>query len=575
MARKKSSTSSKVPPVASPVTTKKPVLVIQTAVSLATLSLAIFVAKDELTPLFGGLAATLCLKLTVIVLLASFTFLPVGEPLGDSRIPLLSGLVCIAPPAFHWLSSWTARLGNPVLGPLLAYTPVLAPVVYLTLDGVRVLTTGRSRTINALVIIAIATVSIRSQKAWSSVPFGRIFSPPILLIVFGWLITATGFLSETTLKQGIVAAKKARKNILSPIIFPVLATLFALSLPPTRLHSLPYVHPNGLLRILSSTPSVTGRIIVGEDYTHGFRFLRADHSLLGGVWIGDNHLAKMDKDAVYARDKNNVRLGDSIYSAFVLQEAARLQEKETPHKDALIIGLGAGIAAQAFMQHGISTSIVEIDPAVYHAARDYFGMPQPSSVNIEDARSWVSRRVASKNETYDIIVHDCFSGGGVPAHLFTSEFWKDLKQVLSSDGIVAVNFAGMIGSDSAKAVFLTLKKSFGQCRVFHDYNPGSPDEKLTSEFINMVFFCSSSSKPLTFRPASRPDYLSSYLREHVLRVFPDREVRADLILGDLENEDDWTLTDERNPLGEWQDKGALDHWRVMRTVLPDYVWATY
>ena len=94
------------------------------------------------------------------------------------------------------------------------------------------------------------------------------------------------------------------------------------------------MHPTGLLRILSSEPSVTGRIVVGEDYNHGFRFLRADHSLLGGVWIGDKAV-KMDEGALFVRDKQGTKLGDSIYSTFVLQEAVRLQERETPQKSAL------------------------------------------------------------------------------------------------------------------------------------------------------------------------------------------------------------------------------------------------
>lgn len=133
------------------------------------------------------------------------------------------------------------------------------------------------------------------------------------------------------------STQKARKFNYGAFILPLFVSLVTLSQPPTRILSLPYTHPNGLLRILSSEPSVTGRIVVGEDYTHGFRFLRADHSLLGGVWVGDRYLAKMDEGAEFVRDKNGTRLGESIYSAFVLQEAARLQEKDTPQQNALIM----------------------------------------------------------------------------------------------------------------------------------------------------------------------------------------------------------------------------------------------
>lgn len=110
-------------------------------------------------------------------------------------------------------------------------------------------------------------------------------------------------------------------------------------------------------------------------------------------------------------------------------------------------GLGAGISADAFVRHGISTTIVEIDPAVYDAARKYFGLECPGDdhVFLEDARGWVyKRRAAMQSDdtntlsTFDFVIHDCFSGGGVPQHLFSVEFWKDLKSIMKPHGVVAV-----------------------------------------------------------------------------------------------------------------------------------------
>lgn len=62
---------------------------------------------------------------------------------------------------------------------------------------------------------------------------------------------------------------------------------------------------------------------------------------------------------------------------------------------------------------------------------------------MEDARSWASSKRASieagnKEILYDIVVHDCFSGGGVPEHIYTLEFWKDLKTSIHPEGIVVV-----------------------------------------------------------------------------------------------------------------------------------------
>jgi hypothetical protein len=52
------------------------------------------------------------------------------------------------------------------------------------------------------------------------------------------------------------------------------------------------------------------------------RYLRASHSILGGVWIGDN--ASTRANSAPLLDAEGTPLGDSIYSAFVLQEAIRL-----------------------------------------------------------------------------------------------------------------------------------------------------------------------------------------------------------------------------------------------------------
>lgn len=90
------------------------------------------------------------------------------------------------------------------------------------------------------------------------------------------------------------------------------------------------------LRILSSKDSVTGVVVVGEllppraevvDPTtiHSIRYLRASHSLLGGIWIGP-HVASLD-GAPPRTDQAGTPLGDSIYSTFVLQDAARLVMK--------------------------------------------------------------------------------------------------------------------------------------------------------------------------------------------------------------------------------------------------------
>jgi hypothetical protein len=117
------------------------------------------------------------------------------------------------------------------------------------------------------------------------------------------------------------------------VLPPLLWLLHPPLLPQPMTRS--YTHPNAPLRILSSVPSVTGIIVVGESLpsdtwvpdTHerqptSLRYLRASHSILGGVWIGDKVSTRANSAPL--RDAEGTPLGDSIYSAFVLQEAVRL-----------------------------------------------------------------------------------------------------------------------------------------------------------------------------------------------------------------------------------------------------------
>ena len=104
-----------------------------------------------------------------------------------------------------------------------------------------------------------------------------------------------------------------------------------------------------------------------------------------------------------------------------------------------ISGLGVGIAADAFITHKINTTVVEIDPRVYDYARRYFSLPEPTHDYFQDARELVQEHaLPAAAEKYDYIVHDCFSCGGIPGHVYTVEFWEKLEGLVKSDGVVAV-----------------------------------------------------------------------------------------------------------------------------------------
>lgn len=106
----------------------------------------------------------------------------------------------------------------------------------------------------------------------------------------------------------------------------------------------------------------------------------------------------------------------------------------------LISGLGIGTAVNGLLSHGVETDIVELDPVVYDYAKRYFGLKPNHTAYIEDAISFVKResnKVEDKKQ-YEFILHDVFTGGAVPASLFTAEFFTELRSLLTDDGVIAI-----------------------------------------------------------------------------------------------------------------------------------------
>ncbi|KAJ7653477.1 spermidine synthase [Mycena rosella] len=584
---------------------------------LVALSLVLFVYERALIPLYGSGPTTYTLNSAVICA----TLVAAAHPLEVrwTRTLLFAGvLFSAAPLATYWVAVWTSRRDSPILGPILTHFSVLVPLLSVLASFAAEINLFDSATSSGKVSrnpigyrllagLACFVGTVGLSPLWAKVSYlDNVSDTQIFLGLAVAMFNV--WIASMQLPRRSAAAKQKKKKAPPPsspsFIKPLLMVVFNVVwwtthgwlASPVLHHPLSqlYMHPSFPLLIHSSVQSITGLIVVGEalpppsyrggpdSEMHSLRYLRASHSLLGGVWVGAK-VATLD-DAPPLVDSYGTALGDSIYSAFVLQEAARLvnSSSEGAHRTwdrALIIGLGVGISATAFNRHGIATTIVEIDPAVYDAARLYFGLPEhaPDNLFLEDARTWAARRrtdleSGAQHALFDIIVHDCFSGGGVPEHIFTLEFWNDLKASLHPEGILAVNFAGMIISDASRMISQTLAQSFGTCRVFHD-SQQLLEETYETELINLVFFCSPHTNPLTFRKARRSDYLDSYLREHVLATLPSREVAFELLTGELEEK--FILTDAHNPLGKLQDAQGHHHWSLMRQVLPDVFWETY
>lgn len=332
------------------------------------------------------------------------------------------------------------------------------------------------------------------------------------------------------------------------------------------IQSFPLYHPtHSNLRILNSTNSITGQIVVGEifpgkdsPYSRPIRYLRADHSLIGGVWL----------------DPNSLDIVQSIYPAFFVQEAVRLIDPQPDNRNVILLGLGVGTAVEGFVTHNYLCSILELDPAVYEAATTYFNLPSTiNKVIIEDATVWADKyNQGSLDKRYGIVIHDFFSGGGVPSNLYTTQFWTVLNEkILSSDGILVVNFYGSYESLITKSIARTLLQVFPSCIMLHD--------KLglirvtDDEPLNMILFCRKTESNLQFRKTIPEDWGTSNLRQHIFQSLEER-ILSLTDIGQLPS-DEYIITDEFNPLNSVQRSNSRKHWEIMNHVLPIQAWQLY
>ncbi len=268
-------------------------------------------------------------------------------------------------------------------------------------------------------------------------------------------------------------------------------------------------------KILSERESLYGWVRVIEEQKRDLLFLTSDASMIGAASISNGK------------------------SRLAYQNIVGMMPDLVPHMTrALIVGLGAGHMAKVlYDRYGIVTDTLEIDPAVADAAVDYFGFKPTGQAIVGDARY----EIRHLQGPYDLIIHDCFTGGAEPAHLLTVETLTQLRGMLSEHGILALNFVAFSqdGRNPALAsVARTVGKVFPQMSVFIS-EPGE-------DFNDFIFIAGS--QPI--------DLASPLLSTDQATWLKDRLITVDKSQG-------FILTDNLNPLEHMQTAKAEKYRQIL------------
>tara|TARA_Y100000590_G_C15530260_1_gene942875 strand:+ start:127 stop:1014 length:888 start_codon:yes stop_codon:yes gene_type:complete len=172
-----------------------------------------------------------------------------------------------------------------------------------------------------------------------------------------------------------------------------------------------------------------------------YNFIQVQDTNIGMRRLILNNEERLATHSVYFPNEEKQPLTGGPWDYFLLAPQFRAINNGSVNT-MLMIGLGAGTVPKLYTQtYGEEVAIdgVEIDPGIIDVGHKFFDMNEPNlKAFAEDGRLFV-RKVDTK---YDVIGVDAYRPPYIPFQLTTVEFFKELSDQMSADGVVALNAGG-------------------------------------------------------------------------------------------------------------------------------------
>jgi predicted membrane-bound spermidine synthase len=468
----------------------------------ATLALELLSSR-VLTPYFG-----VSLYIWSSILSITLAFLAVGYYAGgwltrradEARrhfaffaAPAISALAIVAAClAYPWLFPWLAGI-DLVFGSILAATILLAvPLVVLS-------------AMNPL-LIAIRPATAGDAGA------GAVFFVSTLGSVAG--VVATAFLL-------IPNVTNFRSLLLLAILLAALPVLGAASAGAPRQRrglvaaaAVGLILAGGLFALASLYLGKTRDLFAGD-----YRFrLRAEYSSVFGDLKVVEFAARADPERyliLFLTDglvQNRLLPDRRSYSEYTYMLEALAAAYAPDAQRVLVLGLGAGAVPRALTERGFTVDAVDINPDMLTAMREHIAGESGWSAHVGDARTYVR----ACRERYDLAVIDLFHGDGTPDYLLSANFFRDLRQCLTPDGIVVMNaFALDRAALNYRSLLATVASAFPHIVAFRPpESEGEPD--LNNYLVAMPSPRAPTSIRITDVPPDLQESLAATLRSRAV-----------------------------------------------------------
>lgn len=208
----------------------------------------------------------------------------------------------------------------------------------------------------------------------------------------------------------------------------------------------------------------------GSNLTGDRKILYKANSFYGEIKVTQQNQTRILLVDGIAQSGENVLTHEALPGYIrTIRDAVRAYHSDA--QSALVIGLGGGNIVHTLLKDDISVDIVEIDRKIIDVAEKFFAIdPDRTPATATDGRLFV-RRCKKK---YDVVVLNTYAGETFPTHMLTREFFGEVKRILTSDGLVLLNFFGNVSGPQRAAsasVYATLRQHYPWCHAYFKAPP--------------------------------------------------------------------------------------------------------
>ncbi|MBM3449402.1 MAG: spermine synthase [Armatimonadetes bacterium] len=211
----------------------------------------------------------------------------------------------------------------------------------------------------------------------------------------------------------------------------------------------------------------------------------------------------------------------------------------------LLIGMGGGTVPKRFLEDypNVEMTVVEIDPDVNRAAERFFDVPSSGRIRTfgQDGRQFVRR----SPDRYGQILMDAYLKDTLPFHLATREYFQEIRDRLTPEGVFVANIIGALDGPESKlfrAVFKSVQHVFPNTYAF----PVEFGDNGYADSIRNIIVVGTQGAPTTRAEVIRR---AAMLRDRV-RVPGFDAVSRDFYTRRIRTEDVPVLTDNYAP-SDW------------------------